>query len=213
MPQHSVLIGFKAHLGWLACVAVAADDRDLQPLAAQRLDLFADQPREVREPYHVAGGWLGLERVAAPADPLALIERVRQLQDALAAAQLAALKASMAEQGLIWQRAALLVGRGIVHTLEDTLSSHAHIHIAEGEAVRDAARAGLTALKAAWANQDEKDSMPLAAAQLGLSSDELDQRLKQARPAGAKSWTKEHRTIAAAAWVSHLAHSQLLELP
>ncbi len=57
MATLDVTVGFKAHLGWLAVVAAEQRSTQPRPVAALRLDLFRDQPREIYEPYHVAGGW------------------------------------------------------------------------------------------------------------------------------------------------------------
>ena len=51
-------------------------------------------------------------------------------------------------------------------------------------------------------NQDEKSALGGAADKLNLSTGELDERLKGLRPPEARSWTKEHRVIAAAAWLA-----------
>ncbi len=96
----------------------------------------------------------------------------------------------------------LLVGRGIVHSLQESLASHAHIHIAEGEAVRDATRHALRAIGMPYVEQDEKNTLATAATELGLSVERLDAQLKALKPDTAKSWTKEHRTIVAAAWLA-----------
>jgi len=202
MSSPLVTVGFKAHLGWLAAVAVRANTDEPWPLAAERLDLFADQPREIREPYHVAGGWDGLTRVDPPADPAALIEKSLALQATRTEARLLRYHVELSEAGLQWRHAVVLIGRGIVHDLQNTLSSHAHIHIAEGEAVRQATRTALSHMRLPWVEQDEKSALAGASGLLKISKEELENRLEQRRPEQARSWTKEHQTIAAAAWLA-----------
>ena len=202
MPETEVTVGFKAHLGWLAAVTVAARASAPQPLDAVRLDLFADQPREVREPYHVAGGWDGLTQVAKPDDPAAVVKRAAAQQVRHTASAFERFRGELEHAGLQWRSAVLLIGRGIVHDLEETLQSHAHIHIAEGEAVRAATRAALTKIGVPYVEQDEKSALAGAADKLSTSAEALEAQLKQARPPNVRSWTKEHRTIAAAAWLA-----------
>ena len=77
-----ISIAFKAHLGWMNVVAVDAKALGRpKPLLVERLPFFEDADRETREPYHVAGGWEGLERVTPPADPAAIIKRARKKQE------------------------------------------------------------------------------------------------------------------------------------
>ena len=200
--MQDVTVGFKAHLGWLAAVTIETAADEPRPLAASRLDLFTDQPREIREPYHVAGGWDGLEQVAKPDNPAAVIERACAAQARHTVAGLTLFRSEMADAGLRWQGAVVLATRGVVHELEYTLQSHAHIHIAEGDAVRSATRTALQALAIPYVDQDEKSALAGAADKLGTSAAQLDARLKALRPPDTRSWTKEHRVIAAAAWLA-----------
>ena len=198
----AVAIAFKAHLGWLAAVGVEGRSAQPQPLFSCRVSLFDDAPRKVREPYHVAGGWDGLNRVAPHANPRALIERAVQAQAAAAESRLQLLRREQAATGFVWRRAVILVGRGIKHELEDAIASHAHIHVAEGDAVRDATRVALQRLGVQCVDMDEKSAMARAGEHLGLSAAECDVLLKDLRPQAASSWAKEYRTLAAAAWLS-----------
>ena len=202
MSTADVIVGFKAHLGWLAAVAIAARAASPQPLYATRLDLFSDQPRDVREPYHVAGGWDGLDRVSKPANPAALIERAKTQQTRHTTTRLTAFDHELQALDMRWVGAVMLIGRGIVHTLDEILPSHAHIHIPEGEAVRTATRTALKDIGLACTDQDEKSASGAAADALGISTAALEEQLKQQRPPQTRSWTKEHRTIAAATWLA-----------
>ena len=69
MTAIPVAVGFKAHLGWLSAVALTLNPDAPEPVLATRLDLFTDQPRDVREPFHVAGGWDGLQRTEPAEEP------------------------------------------------------------------------------------------------------------------------------------------------
>lgn len=196
-----VCVGFKAHLGWVNAAVVTMGRDEPVPILAQRIDLFEDADRETLEPYHVAGGWQGLKQGRRPKDPQGIIDRGRKKQDAAARAVLGIFRKELKSLGYDWQQAVVLIGRGIVHDLEDSLNSHSHIHVAEGEAIRDATRAALKSLRIPQENQDEKSTIELAAKRLSCEPDDVDEMMKPMRPAAAKSWSKEERLIALAAWL------------
>ncbi len=194
-----VCVAFKAHQGWAAAVAVACGAVEPLPVAGYRVELVDLGNREIAEPYHVAGGWQGLEQVPPPADPHAIIARAELAQQAGAVEALGVLRAQLAEAGWDWQRAVVCTRRGIVHELADTLSSHAHIHIAEADAIRAALRHGLDALVIETIGQDEKSVPESLAAALGTSAGALDAQLKARKPDVFQTWRKEDRMLAMAA--------------
>jgi len=196
-----VCVALKAHLGWANAVAVEVGSKTPKPVHAQRVDLLDVEDREVREPYHVAGGWSGLERVPRPDDPLAVIRRGRRAQVRSAKSALVTFRSLLEQQGFLWARAVVLTGRGrLGDDLEHILGSHAHIHIAEGEAIRDAARSALKVMNIDSVNQDEKST--LVQAQSALDCEDCDDLMKGLRPQGARSWAKEERLIALAGWLN-----------
>ncbi|MGE0623861.1 MAG: hypothetical protein AB7I04_25390 [Pseudomonadales bacterium] len=196
----AVCIAFKAHMGWLNAVAVAMSSSKPRPLRVERVDLFKGQGREVVEPYHVAGGWDGLERVPPPPDPGKVVAAGRKRQMAATKKNLRAFRKSLEAEALDWQRAVVLIGRGwLGHTLDEILAHHSHIHVYEGEAVRDATRAALDAIGIPWVEQDEKSVTALAAEALRVR--DADAFMKPLRPDGVRSWTKEERLVGLAAWM------------
>lgn len=197
--METVCVAFKAHLGWVNAVAVRSRARRPAAVLAMRLDLFDGSDREAVEPYHVAGGWDGLHRVPPPADPASVIRRGRAKQARAAERSLSALEGTLIAGGHAWRRAVVLTGRGRLGAIDQVLRSHAQIHVAEGEAVRDALRAALTALKIPSVDQDEKRTLDSAGARLKV--DDPDGLLKDARPEGAGTWTREERLLALAAWL------------
>jgi len=196
----AVCVALKAHLGWLNSVAVTAGLTQPEPAHVERLRLFTNQPREVVEPYHVAGGWQGLKRVPRPAEPDWVIAEGRKKQVTSTKRCLRAFRKHLEREGLEWAYAVVLVGRGwLGHSLSEILDSHAHIHVYEGEAVRDATRTALDALGIPWADLDEKSVVELASRHLKI--DDPDAYMKTRRPSGTRSWAKEERLLALAAWV------------
>lgn len=196
-------VAFKAHLGWVNAVAVRADTGDPVPIAAQRLDLLEEDDRGLSEPYHVAGGWLGLEQVPRPSDPAAVVARGRERQVVAAKERLQSYAADLASAGFELAKAVVLTTRGIpMDDLEHAIGSHAHIHVAEGEAIRDATRAALDSLGFGFAEQDEKSVLGAAGELLGRDAAACDEMMKPLKPEGTKSWRKEERLIALAAWLN-----------
>ena len=197
----SVCVAFKAHLGWVNAVAVEVNAKTPKPVHAQRVELLHDPQREVTEPYHVAGGWSGLQRVPRPRNPAEVIRRGRRQQIAAAHRQLAVFREALERDGLQWARAVVLTSRGrLGDDLEHVLASHAQIHIAEGEAIRDAIRAALETMNIERVDQDEKRILPEAA--IRLDCKDCDSFMKDLRPANARSWTKEERRIALGGWLN-----------
>jgi hypothetical protein len=194
-----VCVAFKAHLGWVNAVAVMINSQTPTPCHAERLDLFKTKDREAVEPYHVAGGWHGLKQSPRPKDPEGVIRRGREKQAAAALVRLGDFGAELAARELDWQRAVMLTARGRLGDLENTLGSHAHIHIAEGEAIRDATRTALAALDIPCIDQDEKSILETASERLQV--DDCDELMKGLRPDEVKSWRKEERLIALGAWL------------
>ena len=106
------------------------------------------------------------------------------------------------ELGLDWKLAVVLTGRGWLGDLEHTLGSHAHIHAAEGEAIRSATRLALDAMGTVFINQDEKSILSAVSQQLNCSQQDCDSMMKPLKPADAKSWRREERLIALGAWLN-----------
>jgi hypothetical protein len=198
--MQDVCVAFKAHMGWVNAVAVSCDGPAVTVHDVRRLDLVGKVDRETAEPYHVAGGWHGLERTPRPADPEAVIRRGRRGQVRAAVRVLDGYRDELEAAELRWRRAVVLTGRGwLGHELEDILGSHAHIHVYEGEAIRDAVRQALAALDVEFVEQDEKSVADTAAERLGVA--DADAALKEARPSGVASWRREDRCLALGAWL------------
>jgi len=206
-----VCIAFKAHMGWVNAVAVDLLADTPRPILAERVDLIDSGSREFLEPYHVAGGWSGLERVPRPEDPAAIIRRGRLEQAASACRRLIEFRDALERNGLHWQRAVMLTSRGwLGDDLEHILGSHAHIHVAEGEAIREATRQAFGAMAMPYVNQDEKSVLDqagerLAAGQLSggrVPAGDCDALMKGLRPEACKSWRKEERLIGLGAWLN-----------
>jgi hypothetical protein len=198
-----VCVAFKAHMGWVNAVAVKVEADSPRPLLAQRIDLVEGEDREMTEPYHVAGGWQGLKSYRRPEYPEAIIRRGTALQISSAIIRLKMFAGMLTQQALQWSGAVVLTGRGFLgDDLEHILGSHAHIHVAEGEAIRSATRHALDSLGISFANQDEKSILPIASDKMACSVEDCDKFMKSVKPPNTKSWRKEERLIALGAWLN-----------
>lgn len=201
--MEAVCVAFKAHQGWVNSVAVLIKSDAPRPVLTRRIDLIDSADRSVAEPYHVAGGWDGLTRVPRPTDPVDVIAAGRRQQVASARRALRKMATTIENLDLQWVRAVVLTGRGALgDDLENILRSHAQIHIAEGEAIRDATRTAIAALDIRCIDQDEKNILAAAAREWRCSPAACDERMKAARPATASSWRKEERLVALGAWLN-----------
>ena len=201
--MEAVCVAFKAHMGWVNAVVVQVGADSPKPLLAQRIDLVESEDREVLEPYHVAGGWQGLQSYKRPENPEAIIRRGTAVQISSATRRLKLYAKMLSQEALQWAGAVVLTSRGLLgDDLEHILGSHAHIHVAEGEAIRNATRHALDSLGISFVNQDEKSILPAASDRMACSVEECDNFMKSVKPPDTKSWRKEERTIALGAWLN-----------
>jgi hypothetical protein len=203
--MEAVCVAFKAHMGWVNAVVVQVGADSPKPLLAQRIDLVEGEVREVTEPYHVAGGWQGLQSSKRPENPEAIIRRGTAIQISSATKRLKLYARMLSQQALQWTSAVVLTGRGFLgDDLEHILGAHAHIHVAEGEAIRNATRHALGSLGISFVNQDEKSILPIASDKMECSVEDCDKFMKSVKPPNTKSWRKEERLIALGAWLNCL---------
>ena len=125
-----VALGFRAHSGWAAMVAVAGT-RDA-PLVMERRRLVIADPAipGSKQPYHAAAG------LPLP-DAESLIRAAIASSQALARQAISAVVAELRLQEREVAGCGVLLGSGrVLPGLEAILASHARIHSAEGEMFR-----------------------------------------------------------------------------
>jgi hypothetical protein len=186
-------LGFRAHSGWAAAVALAGDSHTPQVVARQRIEM-ADRP-EARQPYHAAEG-LKLEKARR------LLGAFSRRAEALACRGLDRLLEDLKARGYAPRRIAILQASGrLGASLEATLASHALIHTADGEHFREAlahaaGRAGLEVVRV-----PERDLEGLAVATLGLSPEPLRGRIAALGRELGPPWTVDQKAATLAAWL------------
>jgi hypothetical protein len=192
-PGTRAALGFRAHSGWAALVAVAGPASGPAVVVRRRVTLSRRTPRQ---PFHAAEG-----RPLAAAEALvrratdeagALAERA--VRDALA--ELAALEHTPVAAGLL-----VAAGRPLPE-LRAILASHALIHAAEGELFRDVLRQASRRSGLAVAEVKEKELEERAARVLRRPAGELRLRLAEWGKAVGPPWTQDEKRAALVAWLA-----------
>ena len=192
----SAALGFRAHSGWTAVVALAVTKGLPSVLARQRLHLVETFTYEFRQPYHTAEK-MPLEKA------LAFIARIEREAQRLARRAITELKESLRAQGYELNRCGLVLASGrTLPPLTQILASHALIHTADGELFRRAilhasARSGLVS-----ASAKERDLLAETSRTLRLKSDELTRRIADlGRPLG-PPWSQDEKFASLVAWLA-----------
>jgi hypothetical protein len=189
-------VGFRAHSGWTALIALAVNNGVPTVLARERVHLVETFTYEFRQPYHTA------EKLP-PDDGRAFVSRVRTEARRLAFDAIRKLKAELQEQGYALARCGLLLASGRpLPSLDRILASHSLIHTADGELFREAllhasARCGLKPLAI-----KERELLDSASRALRRKPDDLTQRIAGlGRPLG-PPWSQDEKLASLVAWLS-----------
>jgi hypothetical protein len=192
----SAALGFRAHSGWTALVALSVSKGAPCVLARQRIHLVEIFTYRFRQPYHSAKN--------TPLDEAsAFISRVQTEARNLAYRAIRELQESLHAQGYRLSRCGLVLASGRpLPNLPEILASHALIHTADGELFREAllhagARCGLLSKTA-----KERELPNEASRVLRLTPSALTRRIADlGRPLGAP-WSQDEKLAALIAWLA-----------
>jgi hypothetical protein len=191
-----VALGFRAHSGWTALVAIALEKGSPQVLLRERPHLVKTFTYEFRQPYHTA-------KKRSSAEAQDFVSRVRTEARGLASEAISSVQSGFRHQGYELKRCGLLLASGKpLPDLPQILASHALIHTADGELFREALlhagkRCGLETFKA-----KESELLERASCTLHLKADELGRRLVHLGSAVGSPWTQDEKLAALVAWIS-----------
>ncbi len=189
-------VGFRAHSGWAALVALAGPARSPAVVARRRIELIDPAIPGSKQPYHAVEGQ-ELER--AEAHIHRCTDTARQLgRDALRAV-IADLRRSAHE--VVGCGNLLASGRPLPG-LAATLASHALIHTAEGVLFRDALSHAGARCKLPVTEVRERELFDRAAAELGLPVAQLRRRLNELGKSLGPPWTQDQKLAALVAWLA-----------
>jgi hypothetical protein len=192
----SAAVGFRAHSGWIALVALAVTKGVPSVLARQRLHLVETFTYEFRQPFHT-GEKLPLEEARA------FISRAQKEARRLALHAIRKLQAELKEQGYLLGRCGLLLSSGRpLPEFSRILASHSLIHSADGELFREAlldasAHCGLKALKI-----KERELLDSASRTLRVRPNDLTRRIADLGRLLGAPWTQDEKLTALVAWLA-----------
>jgi hypothetical protein len=192
----SAALGFRAHSGWTALVALSVSKGTPCVLARQRIHLVETFTYRFRQPYHTAK--------TMPLDEArTFIAGVQTQARSLAYRAICELQKSLHAQGYRLTRSGLVLASGrSLPNLPDILASHALIHTADGELFREAllhacARCGLVSK-----SRKERELLNEASGVLRLTPSALTRRIADlGRPLGAP-WSQDEKLASLIAWLA-----------
>ena len=200
----SAALGFRAHSGWTALVALSVTKGVPQVLARQRLHLVDPFTYKFRQPYHTA------EKM--PLDEArASIARVETQAKRLAYRAIQELQKNLQAQGCRLTRCGLVTASGRpLPSLPQILASHAIIHTADGELFRRALLHASSRCGLVNATVKERELLSEASRILRLKPDVLTRRIAElGRPLGAP-WTQDEKFASLVAWLALASPSSAL---
>jgi hypothetical protein len=192
-PRSESALGFRAHSGWAALVAVAGPVAE--PIAVLRRRVVLSQ-KTPRQPFHAAEG----QPFAAAEDLIrGSTDEARDLAELAVREAVAEVRARGHEavaSGLL-----LAAGRPLPG-LRDVLASHALIHAAEGELFRDVLRQASGRCGLRLVEVKERELEDRAAQSLHHSATELQRRVADWGKVLGSPWTQDEKRAALVAWLA-----------
>jgi hypothetical protein len=189
-------IGFRAHSGWAALVAVTGPGSSPEVIARRRIEISDPGIRGSKQPYHAA------EPLEFP-DAQAYVERCAASTRRLAREALQGAIDGLRDRRLEPSACGIILGSGrTLPGLEAILKSHALIHTAEGEFFRNALVEACEHCGIPVLGVKEKDLYERGAARFRTPVSELERRVKEmGKPLGAP-WTQDQKYAALVAWMA-----------
>ena len=189
-------IGFRAHSGWAALVAVTGSIEAPEVAARRRIELADLKVRGSKQPYHAA-------------EPLEFPEAKKFLEGCAAATGRMASEALEAAIAGLRDRGCHVVGCGITlasgRTLPDLqaiLKSHALIHTAEGEFYRNALIEAAKKWRLPVLGVKERDIEERASEKIGRTKSEIERRVGKMGKGLGPPWTQDQKFAALVAWMA-----------
>jgi hypothetical protein len=186
-------LGFRAHSGWAALVAVAGEAGEPAVVVRRRVELVRRSPRQ---PFHAAEG-----RPFASAEDL--VRRAEDEATSLAGRAVEEAVEELRAGGHAPSAAGLLLAAGRpLPGLPEILASHALIHAAEGALFRDALRRASRRCGLRLVEVSERELEDRAARSLRRPVTAIRARLAEWGRALGPPWTQDEKRAALVAWVA-----------
>ena len=191
-----VALGFKAHSGWAALVALGREARRLRVVERRRVELVETAAAWARQPYHAAEGSSGeaarrlVERSVASARACALREVAAAVERIAAAGHEPVACAVLASAPLPeW-------------SVDEILAVHFRMHKAEGALFRDALSRAAESCGLELVEVPEKRLDEHAVKVLAQPVDALRENVASLRSDVGAPWGKDQKDAALVAWVA-----------
>lgn len=219
MPQPKIRspliagLGLRAFKGGAVAVGVTVAEGEPCVVLSTVLETFIQGDRLSFEPYRLAAETPREPTGSTAPEAAAIVAEGRRRQNQLATNGLQAIIHRLDAAGCELVVVALLVNRAgwITDLLEYSLAWAEHVPVAENLAVREALRLAAGQCSVEVIEQDEKSLPQLATKTLGVSSAELDARLKALGAPIGKPWRKEQKLACLSAWVA-LANRPVVDI-
>ena len=192
---NSAAVGFRAHSGWAAAVALAGSQRSPEVIDRRRIALIDPGSPGGVQPYHVARTMNLPKAEEFIKDVIVAIDRralvaVRDFAEAVGNNQ------QVTCCGIV-----LASGRALP-SLEATLRSHAMVHTAEGELYRAAIGKAAKNLNLRCIRVSERDLYKLAAKQFRIPEPKLKLRITEMGRALGSPWSADEKCATLIAWLA-----------
>jgi hypothetical protein len=189
-------IGFRAHSGWAAAVAVTGTPDAPVVASRRRIEMRERGAAGPSQPYHAAVGLDIREAEQLVADCAARAA-------ALAATGLRVIVEDLRQLGHPMVGCGLLLASGRpLPPLEKILASHPLLHTAEGELFRGALRAASRSCGLPLTAVNERELFTDAAAHLGLPATQVERHVADMGKAIGPPWRQDEKFAAVAAWLA-----------
>ncbi len=200
-PKLRAALGFRAHSGWAAVVAVGGVASSF-PAVLDRRRIELVEPGVPKQPYHAAEG-LDLAQAEK------IITRSVDLATRLARQAVRAVIDNLRNQGYEVVSCGMLQAAGrTLPGLTEILASHALIHAAEGELFRNVLVSAGEHYALPLTRVKERELYATAVVQLHLSLEQLQHRVAEiGRPIG-PPWSQDQKYAALVGWLALLAASR-----
>jgi hypothetical protein len=193
---NTAALGFRAHSGWAAGVALAGSPRSPEVIDRRRISLIEPGSPGGVQPYHAARTMDLPKAEEFIAAVIVAIDHSALLAVRAFAEAISGQGHSVASCGII-----LASGRALP-ALQATLRSHAMVHTAEGELYRAAIARAAKTLNLQCIRVSERDLYKVAAKHLGISEPKLKTRITEMGRAVGSPWRADEKCATLVAWLS-----------
>jgi hypothetical protein len=195
--KHAAL-GFRAHSGWTALVAISLQEDFPIVILRERRHLVKTFTFEFRQPYHTAGK-------RPPSEAHGFIVRVRAEARRLSYQIIHSAQTNLHKQGYELKCCGLLLASGKpLPDLSQILASHALIHAADGELFREALLHASKHCGVESFTAKESELLERAVNALHLQPIELRRHLTNLGHPLGPPWSQDEKFAALVAWLSLL---------